>query len=106
MGNLHSQRRRSSKRPKIPIKSYEPNPVSLCPTKIGTFHTERVCDSCMENPVQTRLNCGHDSLCYHCIYTWTQVYKKNTCPICRTVIKTIQVPYILEYIISDTSIIL
>lgn len=105
MGNFHSQRTRFVRRSRNPIKSYEPNPTSLCPTKIGTLNAEKLCDSCMENPVQTRLNCGHESLCYQCMYTWTQIYKKDTCPVCRTIIKTIQVPYILEYVISDNSII-
>lgn len=105
MGNLQSQRRRFIRRPRNPIKSYEPDPTSLCPTKIGTFNIERLCDSCMECPIQTRLNCGHESLCYQCMYMWTQIYKKDTCPVCRTIIKTIQVPYILEYVISNNSII-
>ena len=106
MGNIQSQRRRTIRRPKNPINTDEPNPMSLCPNKIGTFNTKHLCDSCMENPVQTRLNCGHESLCYQCMYTWTQIYNKITCPICRTKIETIQVPYILEYTINDNSIML
>lgn len=71
----------------------------LNPSKIGNYNEGLLCDSCMENPIQTKLNCGHASLCYECMFTWTQVYNKDTCPICRTQITTIEVPYLLTYTI-------
>lgn len=96
MGSTISKRN-PLKKNHYPINSYEPNPISLCPENLGEFPSDRLCDSCMERPIQTRLNCGHESLCYMCMYTWVQVYKKSTCPVCRTEIEKIQVPYLLEY---------
>lgn len=104
MGNSYSQRRQFIRLPKIPKKSYEPRPISLNPIKIGSFNPDSLCNSCMKNPIQTRLNCGHTTLCYMCLYMWTQVYNKFTCNICRESIKTLQVPYILEYTIANNSI--
>ena len=67
--------------------------------KILTLTEEIYCTCCMEKPVQTRLSCGHETMCYSCAYKWIIANNHRSCPICRCDTKDVSVCYQLKFIL-------
>ena len=63
--------------------------------------TEIECIICLSNKAQVSLNCGHECICYKCVYDLidydSKNNKKSICPICRATIDTISLNYTLVY---------
>ena len=63
--------------------------------------TEIECIICLSNKAQVSLNCGHECICYKCVYDLidydSKNNKKSICPICRVTIDTISLNYTLVY---------
>ena len=103
MGNsfpLSSERRRFIRRRGFNndyVKSPTEFVTAIDPKRIGEYDSEEVCVSCLENPIQSELSCGHRTLCYRCLYEWIQIYNNKTCPICRARVKYIRIPYVLKF---------